>query len=119
MAQRTDQTISLRLFQPEEVQLDPDTKLGLIRTRLGAAMRTRAQRCHSEATALSHDMMVVAERIDDGGAMADIDSVRVAGYHINQTELLVLRKVWLMVSSIMNGKDCEVDSPGVEEDQDD
>lgn len=112
-----DQTTTLRIADSKEVDgLDYEQKLQMIRTRLRAALLKRVSKCREEADGLQHDMSVAAERLDGGGFMADISSVRVAGYHINQTELLVLRKVWLMINSIIGGQDCNVDPEGEEDD---
>lgn len=115
MARQDEPTRTLRVFGPKEVALDADSKLQLIRARLRTALVRRTDRVKTEASGLQHDMVVCAERIDEDGFEADISSVRVAGYHIAQTELIVLRKVWSMVNSIIGGVDISVDKPGEEE----
>lgn len=112
---RSDNTVTLKLADEKEVLLTPERKLGLIKERLRNALVKRVRLCREEAEGLQHDMGVAAERLDQDTIMADIGSVRVAGYHISQTELLVLRRVWLMVNSIIGGSDREVD--GEEDDE--
>lgn len=110
-----DHTVTLKLADAAEVQLDSDKKLKLIKERLRSALVKRVRLCREEAEGLQNDMAIAAERLDQDTIMAEIDSVRVAGYHINQTELLVLRRVWVMVNSIIGGNDCKVD--GEEDDE--
>lgn len=104
-----DPTVTLRLFDDSETGLNAEQKLQLIRERLRDALQKRAARCREEAEALRYDMTVCGDRLDEVGFEADISSVKVAGYHIAQTELLVLRKVWRMINSIVVDVDCAVD----------
>lgn len=115
MATRDDHTQTLRLFDSSDVKLDAEQKLHLIKARLRAALLKRTARCKDEAEGLRYDMTVCAERLDEVGFEADISSVKVAGYHIAQTELLVLRRVWKMVNSIIGGRDYVVDEESEEE----
>jgi hypothetical protein len=110
MQRRGDDTVTLRIVKPKDVEdLTSDQKLELIRSRLRGALMKRVVKCKEEADGLQHDMTMAAERLDEKNFMAEISAIKVASYHINQTELLVLRRVWLMVNSIVGGQDCDVD----------
>jgi len=84
---------------------DDSEKLQMIRQRMREALIRRVGKCKEEAEGLQNDMAIATERLVEGGYNADISSVRVAAYHINQTELLVLRKVWKMINSIVLDED--------------
>jgi hypothetical protein len=76
-------------------------KLQAIHERLDRAIMNRVRRCTSYAKELATDMEAVEDRLKKQGKRATISSVRVAKYHIAQTELEVLKRVMDMVESVL------------------
>lgn len=116
---RDDITLTFDIPNPEEIRrLTPEKKLALIQERMLRALTVRVQRCKAQAAGLQIDMEVVNERLMADGHLANIESVKVAGYHISQTELRVLVKAYNMVRGIIGGEDIVVDDPDEESDED-
>lgn len=108
---RNDPTLTLVAFDPAAVKMSDADKLTAIHARLTQALTNRSRRCKLHAAELVADMEVVGQRLSRDGFNADIGSVKVAAYHIAQTELEVLRRVMTMVESVLLQKPVEVDPP--------
>ncbi len=106
---RRDPTLSLVAFDPDAKKLTDIEKLAAIHERLAKALVSRTRRCRLHAAELVADMELVGHRLERHGHNADIGSVRVAAYHIAQTELEVLKRVMAMVDSILLGSKHDVD----------
>jgi hypothetical protein len=110
MSRDDDITGTFQIPRPEEVKtLSSNDKLQLIELRMLKALKNRVQRCRTEANVLACDMEVVNERLGQNGHAAKIGSVRVAGFHIAQTELTVLTKAYNMITGIIRGTDVEME----------